>query len=186
MKATGDRWHGLGPQSVAMKSLTPAAQMWSVASSHLQRTRDTPYSGVRRTPLPALFVDLTKSRRAAAAASPPGPGNQGHPVDGWCPSWSIGPVVGAVAGAGEGVGVVPSVPLIAGPMTKAETANMRMKTTSATAGASQVPNRRYSLIRNGTDAARPMSPKKGCRRPRRSAPSRRVTRCDATHVGESP
>ena len=56
--------------------------------------------------------------------------------------------------------MVPSVPLIAGPMTKAETANIRMKTTSATAGASQVPNRRYSLIRNGTDAARPMTPKR--------------------------
>ncbi len=49
---------------------------------------------------------------------------------------------GPVAGAGEGMGVLPSVPLIAGPMTRAETANIRMKTASAAAGASQVPNRR--------------------------------------------
>src|SRR5664280_2075831 len=40
-------------------------------------------------------------------------------------------------------------------MTNAESANMTAKTTSATAGASQVPNRRYSFSSNGTDAARP-------------------------------
>ena len=49
-------------------------------------------------------------------------------------------------------------PLIAGPMTNADIANIAVNTPSAIAGARQVPNRRRKRSSIGTDASSPTAP----------------------------
>ena len=51
-------------------------------------------------------------------------------------------------------------PLITGPMTKADIANIAVNTPSAIAGAHQVPNRRRKRGSIGTDASGPTAPNK--------------------------